>query len=211
MSVSEEQRQFNKYPVAKAYKPDIWRDLSKQDKRLSTIALAYSFLLGGGKITKAPAKKNKGGRAQIFTKDTRDAKGHERWSKKFFAGDDFTTSGPRFTSKPISERAADQRDVERKAGTSHSTFSGAVIDIGGKLMERKASHAKDEAFIDLVSDDALLASAKRGGGRHAQKIVKLIEDGCDDVTDAYRAATIRDDFNLNNVDHAHNAKFKLAA
>ena len=136
---------------------------------------------------------------------------HEQWSRKFFAGDDFTAKGPRFLSKPISERAADQRDIERKAGISHATFSGAVVDISGKLEARKDSHATTEYLIDLVSDDALRASAKRDGGRHAQKIVQLIEDSGDDLSDANRRATIRDDLNLINNDHAHNAKFKLAA
>jgi hypothetical protein len=98
----------------------------------------------------------------------------------------------------------------RKGGTSHATFSGAVVDINGTLEARKESHATSEAYIDLVSDAALRASAKRGD-RHAQKIVELIEDGHDNVTDAYRSATIRDEFNLNGVDHAHNRRLKLAA
>jgi hypothetical protein len=209
MSASTQQRLFNQYPI-KAFKPDIWFRLPKDEKRQSAIALCYSFLLEGGRITKAAAKKRKDSRPDIFGKDTRAPKVHEHWSRKFFAGDDFTAKSPRFTSKPISERAADKRDVERKAGISHAAFTGSVIDISGKLQARKESHATSEAYIDLVSDDALRASAKRGD-RHAHKIVTLIEDGCDDVTDAYRAATISDDFNLNGIDHVHNAKFKLAA
>ena len=192
MSVSVEQREFNKYPV-KAFKPDIWFGLPKQDKRLSTIALTYSFLLQGGRITKAPAKKRKDGRPDIFGKDTRAVKSHEHWNKKFYSGDDFTQKAPRFTSKALPENSAAKRDIERKAGISHAAFTGSVIDISGKLQARKESHATSEAYIDLVSDEALRASAKRGD-RHAHKIVTLIEDGCDNVTDAYRAATIRDDF-----------------
>jgi hypothetical protein len=213
MSVSEQQREFNKYPAAKTFKPDIWRGLPKEERRNSTIALTYNFLLGGGKITKVPmTKKRKGGTPDIgFQKDTRAVKAHDKWNRKFFAGDDFTAKGPRFTSKPISERAADQRDVERKGGAAHATFSGAIIDVGGgKLQGRNARHATSEAYIDLVSDDALRASAKRGD-RHAQKIVKLIEDSCDDVTDAYQSAMIDDKYNINGIDHAHNAKFKFAA
>ena len=179
---------------------------------MSAIALTYAFLLDRGQITKvATTKKRKGGRPEIFQKDTRASAAHERWSKKYFAGDDFTTTGPRFTSKPISERAADQRDIESKAGISHSDFTGAVVDINGKLQARKAFHATSEAFIDLVSDGALAASAKRDGGKHSHKIVTLIEDSADDLSDANRRSTIHDHMNLNNVDYAHNAKFRLAA
>jgi hypothetical protein len=53
--------------------------------------------------------------------------------------------------------------------------------------------------------------AKRDGGKHSQKIVELIEDSGDDLSDANQRATIHDHLNLNNIDHAHNAKFKLAA
>ena len=158
------------------------------------------------------AKKKRGdGRAEIFQKDTRAPAAHEKWNRKYFAGDDFTTAAPRFLSKPISERAADQRDLERKAGVSHASFTGAVADINGKLQARKASHATTEYIVDLVSDDALRASAKRDGGKHSHKIVELIEDCGDDLSDANRRPTILDNLNLNNVDHAHNAKFKLAA
>ena len=209
MSASTQQRQFNKYPIAKPINLDSWHGLSKQDKRNSVIALTYSFLLAGGQIIKAPAKKSKGGRPEIFQKDTRAVKSHERWNKKFYAGDDFTQKGPRFTSKPIPENSAAKRDVERKAGTVHAEFSGAVVDINGTLKARKESHATSEAYVDLVSDAALRASAKRGD-KHAQKIVQLIEDGHDSVTDAYRSATIATNWII-NVDHDHNAKLKLAA
>jgi hypothetical protein len=210
MTTSDSQKRFNQYPV-RAFVRDIWHGCSKEDKRNSATALTYSFLLAGGQLTKvAPVKKRKG-RPEVFNKDTRATKAHERWNKKFYSGDDFVQKGPRFLSKPISERAADQRDIERKAGISHATFSGAVTDINGKLKARKESHATTEYHIDLVSDAALTASAERDGGRHSHKIVTLIEDSGDDVSDANRRATIRDDDNLNNVDHAHNAKFKLAA
>jgi hypothetical protein len=211
MSVSEEQRAFNKYPVKEAFKPDIWHRASKDQKRIETNALVDAFLRQGGQITVAPAKKRKGGRTEIFGKDTRAPKVHEHWNRKFYAGDDFVQKGPRFLSKPISERAADKRDIERKGGVAHAAFTGAVTDINGKLQARKESHATTEYHIDLVSDAALRASAKRDGGRHSQKIVTLIEDSADDVTDANRRATIRDDDNLNGVDHAHNRRFKLAA
>jgi hypothetical protein len=211
MSVSTQQRQFNKYPIAKPINLDSWYGCSKEDKRNSAIALIYSFLLEGGQIKVAPTKKRKDSIPQIFQKDTRATKEHEKWNRKFYSGDDFTQKGPRFTSKPISERAADQRDLVRKAGISHATFSGAVVDINGKLQARKASHTTTEYLIDLVSHNALRASAKRDGGKLAQKIVKLVEDGHDDVTDAYRSATIADELNYLNVDHDHNAKLKLAA
>jgi hypothetical protein len=211
MSASTQQRLFNRYPVHKPFNLDVWYGCSKQEKRDSTIALTYSFLLGGGQITKVAAKKLKGGRPQIFQKDTKAPAVHERWSKKYFSGDDFATKGPRFTAKPISEKSADQRDLERKAGISHSDFTGAVVDINGKLQARKASHATSEAYIDLVSDTALAASAKRDGGRHSQKIVQLIKDSGDDISDADKRATIRDRLNLNNIDHEHNGRFKLAA
>ena len=212
MSASTAQRTFNTYPINKPLKPDIWHRVPKHEKRMSAIALTYAFLLDGGQITKCPpAKRRKGGRTEIFTKDVRAPKAHEHWNKKFYSGDDFVKKGPRFTSKPISERAADKRDIERKAGTSHATFSGSVIDIGGKLQERNARHATSEAYIDLVSEDALRESAKRDGGKHSHKIVELIEDSADDVKDANRRATIRDDDNLNGVDHSHNKRLKLAA
>ena len=194
MSASEQQRMFNPYPIHKPLSPDIWHRVPKEEKRLSAIALVYSFLLGGGQITKAPAKKSKGGRPQIFQKDVRDAKGHEKWNRKFLAGDDFTTKAPRFTSKPIPENSAAKRDTERKAGISHAAFGGAVININGKLQARKASHATTETYIDLVSDEADSRQREARRGR-SHKIVKLIEDGHDDVTDAYRSATIRDELN----------------
>ena len=206
------QKKFNPYPV-KAFVLDVWHRLRKDEKRIEASALVGNFLRKGGQITKAPAKKKRGdGRPEIFQKDTRASAAHEKWNRKFFAGDDFATTGPRFLSKPISERAADQRDVERKAGTSHATFSGAVVDINGKLEAKKASHATTEYIVDLVSDDALRASAKRDGGKHSHKIVTLVEDSGDDLSDANRRAMIHDHFNLlNNIGHAHNARFKLAA
>jgi hypothetical protein len=209
-TTSDSQKRFNQYPV-RAFKPDTWRGLSKEDKRNSAIALTYSFLVGGGQITKAPEKKRTGGPAVIFGKDTKAVKAHEKWSRKFYSGDDFTQKGPRFTSKPVPENSAAKRDTERKGGTSHAEFSGSVVDINGKLQARKESHATTEYLVDLVSDDALTASAERDGGRHSQKIVQLIEDSADDVTDANRRATIRDDDNLNGVDHSHNKRLKLAA
>jgi hypothetical protein len=211
MTASAQQRLFNQYPSGKAFAPDIWHGRSKEEKRNSATALTYAFLLDGGTITKCPPAKRGKGRPEIFKKDTRASAAHERWNKKFLAGDDFVQKGPRFLSKPISERAADQRDIERKAGISHATFNGAVVDLNGKLEAKKASHATTEYLVDLVSEDALRASAKRDGGRHAQKIVQLVEDTGDDLSDAYRRATIRDDLNLNGIDHAHNSRFKLAA
>ena len=82
---------------------------------------------------------------------------------------------------------------------AHVEFTGAVIQIGGKLLPRHALHTTDEAPVDLVS---------RGG---SEKVVTLFNDTADDLSDAHRRARIRDDLNLNNVDHTHNAKFKLAA
>jgi hypothetical protein len=198
MSASQQQRLFNQYPTP--FKPDIWRGFSKEQRRTSAIALLYGFLLEGGQITKAPpAKKRKGGRPEIFQNDTRASAAHARWNRKFYAGDDLTQRGPRFTSKPVSEKAIDRRDIERKAGVSHSEFVGAVVDINGKLQPRNAPHTADEAPVDLVS---------KGG---SEKVVQLIADTKDDLSDARRRATIRDELNLNNVDHAHMAKFKLAA
>jgi hypothetical protein len=180
MSVSAQQRLFNQYPVSKPINLDIWYGCSKEEKRNSAIALTYSFLLEGGQITKAPpTKKRKGGRPEIFHKDTRAPAAYERWNRKFFAGDDFTTNGPRFTSKPISDKSVDQRDVAHKAGASHVEFTGAVVEIAGKLVPRS---------LQGVSHDA-----------------------GDDISDAYKRAIIHDRLNLNNVDHAHNARLKLAA
>jgi len=163
MSASEQQRTFNPYPIHKPLSPDIWHRVPKEEKRLSAIAPTYSFLLQGGRIFKAPAKQRKDGRPQIFQKDISDAK----------------QSGPRFTSKPISEKSADKRDVAHKAGASPIEFTGAVVAIAGKLLPRS---------LQGVSHDA-----------------------GDDLSDAYNRATIHDHFNLNNIDHAHNAQFKLAA
>jgi hypothetical protein len=215
MSVSEQQRQFNKYPTPAAFKPDVWHKLQKDKKRIEASALVADFLNSGGQVTRAPEKKRKGGGnpEQIFQKDTRAPKAHERWNKKFYAGDDFVAKGPRFTSKPVPENSAAKRDIERKAGVSHTGFTGAVVATdNGKLQERKASRATTEAYIDLVSDAALRESAKRDGGRQSNnKIVEPIEDSADDVKDANRSSTIRDDYNLCNVDVAHNKRLKLAA
>jgi hypothetical protein len=211
MTTSDSQKKFNPYPV-KAFVPDVWHRLRKDEKRIEASALIDTYLRDGGEIIKALAKKRKNGRPEIFNKDTRAVKAHEKWSRKFYSGDDFLQKGPRFTSKPVPENSSAKRDIERKGGTSHAEFSGAVIvDISGKLQARKESHATTEYHIDLVSDDALRASAKRDGGKHSQKIVELIEDSADDVTNAYRSATISDDYNLCNVDLAHNARLKLAA
>jgi hypothetical protein len=210
MTATVEQRQFNKYPIHAPLNPDIWHRASKHEKRASAIALTYTFLVDGGKITKCPPAKRKGGLNKIFEKEVR-SKAYENWHDKFLAGDDFSDKGPRFTSKAIPETSASKRDTERKSGVSHANFSGAVIiDIAGKLKARKASHAAFEYDIDLVSDEALRASAQRGDKR-SQKIVELIEDSADDVSDANRRSTISDDFNLCNVDITHNARLKLAA
>jgi hypothetical protein len=209
MTTSDSQKLFNKYPV-REFKPDIWHRLRKDEKRIEASALVDAFLRDGGQISKAPTKKRKDGKPEIFQKDTRATKAHEKWNRKFYSGDDFLQKGPRFTSKSVPENSSAKRDIERKGGTSHAAFSGAVIEKNGRLEAKKASHATTEYLIDLVSADALRASAKRGD-RHAQKIVELIEDGADDVTDAYRSATISDDLNLLNIDHDHNDKFKLAA
>jgi hypothetical protein len=190
---------FNPYPVSK-FVPDIWHKSSKDEKRVEATALVDAFLRDGGQIIKAPAKKRKaGGRTEIFTKDTHAVKVHDYWNRKFLAGDDFTAKGPRFTSKPISEKAIDQRDIERKAGVSHSEFAGAVVEINGKLQPRNAPHTADEALVDMVS---------KGG---SEKVVQLIPDAADDLSDANRRAKIRDELNLNDVDYTHNAKLKLVA
>jgi hypothetical protein len=197
MSASAQQRLFNQYPV-KTFNTDIWHGIPKAEKRMSAIALTYAFLLDGGQITKVPPPKTRKGRPEIFNKDTRAVKAHEKWSRKFFSGDDFCQSGPRFTSKPISDKSADI-DAERKAGVSHAEFVGAVVDINGKLQARHALHVTDEAPVDMVS---------KGG---SEKVVLLINDTADDLSDAHRRTRIRDDLNLTNVDHTHNARFKLAA
>jgi hypothetical protein len=192
---------FNPYPVRKPFVADIWHKSSKEQKRVEAAALVDAFLRDGGQITKAPAKKRKaGGRTEIFTKDTRAVKEHDYWNRKFLAGDDFTQKGPRFTSKPISEKAVDKADVERKAGVAHEEFTGAVVAVNGKLQPRTVDHAIiDEAPVDLVS---------KGG---SEKIVKLVNDTADDLSDARRRTRIRDELNLNNVDYIHADKFKLAA
>jgi hypothetical protein len=201
MSVSEQQRLFNQYPVKEAFKPDVWHRASKDEKRIEANALVEDFLRGGGQITKVPEKKRrKGGNPdQIFQTDTRAPKVHEHWSRKFFAGDDFTAKGPRFTSKPVSEKAIDKADIEHKAGVAHEEFTGAVIEIAGKLQPAHVDHAIDEAVVDLVS---------KGG---SEKVVKLVADTKDALSDADRRAKIRDELNLNDVDYTHNARLKLAA
>jgi hypothetical protein len=199
MSVSEQQRLFNQYPTKAAFKPDIWHRLRKDEKRIEASALIDAYLREGGEIIKAPAKKRKNGRPDVFQNDTRATKAHERWNKKFYSGDDFTAKGPRFTSRPISEKAIDKRDVERKAGVSHSEFVGAVVEINGKLQPRNAPHTADEALVDMVS---------KGG---SEKVVQLVADTKDELSDANRRARIRDELNLNDTDYTHNARFKLAA
>jgi hypothetical protein len=164
------------------------------------VHLVDAFLREGGQITKAPAKKRKaGGRTEIFQKDTHAVKVRDYWNKKFYAGDDFTQRGPRFTSKPVSEKAIDKADIERKAGVAHEEFTGAVVTINGKLQPRTVDHAIDEAVVDMVST----------GG--SEKVVQLVADTKDGLSDANRRATIRDELNLNDVDYTHNARLKLAA
>jgi hypothetical protein len=150
MTATAEQRTFNPYPIHQPLSPDIWHRFPKHEKRASAIALTYSFLLDGGAITKCPpAKKRKGERPEIFGKDTKAPKAHDKWSRKFFAGDDFTQKGPRFTSKPISDKSIDKRDVAHKAGTSHTDFIGSVVDIGGKLMPRSLKNVSHDSGDDI--------------------------------------------------------------
>jgi hypothetical protein len=199
MSASTQQRLFNQYPLRK-YTTDIWHGWTKDQKRASTIALTYVFLIEDGQVTKAPpAKQRKGGRPSIFQKDAPASAAYERWNRKYFAGDDFKQSGPRFTSKPLSEKSADQRDIERKAGASHAEFIGSVVQLGGKLLPRHALSATDESLVDLVSTV------------RSEKVVHLATDTSDRLSDANRRATIRDELNLNDIDHEHNEMFKLAA
>jgi hypothetical protein len=73
------------------------------------------------------------------------------------------------------------------------------VSINGKLAPRHALHTADEAPVDMVS---------KGG---SEKVVTLVNDAADDLSDANRRARIRDELNLTNVDHTHNARFKLAA
>jgi hypothetical protein len=191
---------FNQYPVRKPFVADIWHKSSKDQKRIEATALVDAFLRDGGQITNAPAKKRKaGGRTEIFTKDTHAVKVHEYWSRKFYAGDDFTAREPRFTSKRVSEKSIDKADVARKAGVAHEEFAGAVVTINGKLQPAHVDHAIDEAVVDLVS---------KGG---SEKVVQLVADTKDALSDADRRAKIRDELNLNDVDYTHAARLKLAA
>ena len=67
MSASQQQRLFNQYPINKPLNLDIWYGCSKEEKRMSAIALTYAFLLDRGQITKvATTKKRKGGRPRDF-------------------------------------------------------------------------------------------------------------------------------------------------
>jgi hypothetical protein len=175
------------------------------------VALIYCYLVGGGKITRPLEKKKRGpGRPQIFGKDTKSAS-YSRDVTRFYSGHDFTQSGPRWTSRPVRDDSAAKRDAQRKAGVSSDDFAGAVVEAGGKLGSKRALHAVDRAPIDLVSDRTMAESAKRDGGRRARQVVKLIEDTADDLRDASNNASIRDDMNLNAVDHEHLDRFRLAA
>jgi hypothetical protein len=205
------QRQFNRYPGSAPIRPDIWRGLSKAKKRLEARVLAANFFWTGGGITRAPAKKSRGlGRPKIFGKDAKSAT-YGRDVQKFFRGDDFAQSGPRFTSRAVSDSSASKRNAEVKAGAASDGFAGAVISIDGKLRPRASLHAVDRAPIDLVSDRAERASAKRDGGRRARHVVAIVEDAADDICDASKRATVRDDLNLMAVDHDHLSRLKLAA
>jgi hypothetical protein len=187
--------------------------------------LVAEFLAKGGEIERAPASKKHGpGRPRIFSGEgTIKSASYERGVKKFFAGDDFVhrerdkktgkivNTGPQFTSRPVRENSSAKRDTERKAGVAHENFAGAVVAVGYKLRSRTSLHAVDKADVDLVSNRALAASAKRDGSRRSRQVVKIIEDAADDVLDAERCATVSDDLNLNNVEHEHFEKFNLAA
>ena len=83
---------------------------------------------------------------------------------------------------------------------AHEEFTGAVVAVNGKLQPRTVDHAIiDEAPVDLVS---------KGG---SEKIVKLVNDTADDLSDTHRRAKIRDELNLNATDYTHLKRFKLAA
>jgi hypothetical protein len=215
MTATIAQRQFNPFKdFSKRSLPDLWHGLMKSEKRENLRALVYGFLIEGGEIIKVPAKKHRAaGRPRIFGKDSRSA-AYSRDTSRFFNGHDFTQSGPRWTSKPAPDKSASKRDAERKAGVSHQNFGGAVIDINGKLRPRAPLHAVvDKAPIDLVSDAALAASAKRDGKKHIGKTdsVAVIEDTADSISDGASRATVKDDLNLMAPDREHLERFKLAA
>jgi hypothetical protein len=72
---------------------DIWFGVPKREKRESTKALVFSFLLDGGKITKIPSKTAKGqGRRQAFTRV--GGKTSEREYLSYFGGNHGWTSKP---------------------------------------------------------------------------------------------------------------------
>jgi hypothetical protein len=181
MTATIAQRQFNPFKdFSKRTLPDIWHGLMKSQKRENLRALVYGFLVEGGEIIKVPAKKHRGaGRPRIFGKDSRAA-AYRRDTSRFFNGHDFPQSGPRWTSKPVPDDSASKRDAARHAGVGHQDFSGAVIEINGKLRSRQVGF-------------------------------KIVEDTADDMDDASKRATIRDDLNQMAVDREHLERFKLAA
>jgi hypothetical protein len=129
----------------------------------------------GGEIIKVRAGKHRSDGRPIFGKDSKSA-AYKRDASRFFSGHDLTQKGPRWTAKAVPHNSATKRDAERKAGISHQDFAGAVIEIGGKLRSKAVLHAVvDQAPVDLVSDAALAASAKRGG-RSAQQALRVVED-----------------------------------
>jgi hypothetical protein len=152
MSASKKQRQFNRYP--KAFRHSF--DLPKAEVRDEADRLVAEFLAKGGEITKLPAQKFGKGPAKIFTKDAPRSAQYDRDTSKYMSGRFLAPSKLQFTSKPVREDSATRRDVARQAGVSHADFSGAVTQIGNKLVPRQA----EPEIIRDQADSIVDASAR---------------------------------------------------
>jgi hypothetical protein len=84
---TESQRLFNNTYSPLRYRRDIWRGLTKAEKRLEARVLAATFFWSGGDITRAQKSTPKGpGRHINFTKDVRSA-AYNRDVTRYFRGD----------------------------------------------------------------------------------------------------------------------------
>jgi hypothetical protein len=193
---TESQRLFNRTYSENRYRPDVWRNLSKEEKRLEGLALLTNFIWSGGNITYAvkPSPKGKG-RHLNFQTDEKSGS-YSRDVTRYLRGDNLGAKS-RFTSRPIKDDAATKRDAVKRAGVAHTDFSGGVARIGDRLVPRQAG---SKIVWEEKDPTGVLIEPKANN-----------RDSADGLVDAARRATVRDDFNMMAIDHEHLAAFKLAA
>jgi hypothetical protein len=195
---TQSQRQFNHSYSPLRYRRDVWRELTKPEKRLAARELMTTFLWSGGDIVRAQKATPKGpGRHLNFQTDEKSAN-YSRDVERYLHGDNLGGES-RFTSKPIKDDSATVRDAVKSVGVRHGDFSGAVFKIGNRMVPRQAGRKLRFDEVDVTG----VYTEERGHDR----------DSADAVADSSKSATLRDDIiNLMDIDdHEHAAAFKLAA